>query len=93
MTRRPLNPTLTCDGSAAVSRLGRPAQANCSGEPDEEATQCQQGTCDAELPVRSRIALPGHSAQRLPRGMVLAHVHRWGRGGPLCDGFIRRRGR
>jgi hypothetical protein len=67
VTRRPLNPTLKCDGSAAVSRLSRPAEANCSGEPDEEATKSKQGTGDAELPVRFRINLPGRRAERLLR--------------------------
>jgi hypothetical protein len=60
VTRRPLNLTLNatvkCDGSAAVSELGRPAEANCCGEPKEEAAYGQQGSGDAELPVRSRIA-------------------------------------
>ena len=68
MTRRPLNRTFKCDGSAAVSRLSRPAEANCCGEPDEEAAQRQQGPGDAELPIRSRITLTGRrGAQRLPR--------------------------
>jgi len=89
--RRPLSHTVHCDGSAAVSWSGGPAEANGRGEAYEQTAERQQESAGkTALPVRSGTNPAGRRCGRNRRCGLWALASVWRlRGGRSRRGWDR----